>query len=99
MATAKKKTTSKKKIEKKVKPKLIPEGSYSLVMSAEEMLSMIQILSFSREVFEQMAVNCHREGDEKGMQVYGARSKLSWMLYEKFRDVAGIGEPSSDQVH
>ena len=91
-----------KKIEKATvekKPRIVEVGCYSFAMNEDEMLSIIQILIFSKEIFEQMALDCHKQGNEKAMQTYGARAKLSLMLYEKFKDVAEIGEPISNEFH
>ena len=68
-------------------------------MSVEETFSLVQILSFSKEIFEKMSENCLKDGDIKVAQVYAARSKLSLLLFEKFKAVAGIGEPTSRDVH
>ena len=93
-----KKTT--KKIEPEEKPRLIvPEGCYSLILSKDELVSAIQTLGFSKELFTQMALNCRKDGDEQSAKVYSARSELSWLLYRKFKVVAGIGEPTSSEVH
>ena len=94
---AKKKTTA-KTIELSVKPP-VEEDNFSVVLTVEEMFSLVQILSFSKEIFEKMSENCHQDGDEKATQVFSARSKLSLMLYEKLKAVAGIGEPTSREVH
>lgn len=91
----KKTKMTKKKADK---PK-IEEGSFSIVLNVEEMFSLIQILSFSKEVFEKMSENCRKDGNDKSMRVYGARSQLSLILYEKFKIIAGIGEPTSREVH
>jgi hypothetical protein len=89
-----------KKTAKKIKkPTIVEEGSYSMVFTQDELFSAIQILSFAQVVFEQMSVNCHKEGDDKAMQIWAARAKLSLLLYGKFKDVAVIGEPTSREVH
>ena len=93
---ATKKTKKIKNIEKKPP---IEEGSFSLTLSVEEMLSLIQILGFSKDIFERMSLNCERDGDAKLATVYGARSQLSLMLYDRLKTVAGIGEPTSREVH
>jgi hypothetical protein len=68
-------------------------------MSSEELFSIIQILSFSKDIFHQMSLNCIKEGDDKTGQVYEARSSLSLILYSKFKTLANIGEPTSREVH
>lgn len=95
--TKKKKT--KKKVSKLEPPKLMNPGDYSVVLSSDEVVSLIQILSFSKGVFQQMATQRQVDGDDKSSQVYASRSKLSTLLYEKFRDIAGIGEPLSRELH
>ena len=89
---------TKKKTELTEKPP-VEEGNFLVVLSVQEMFSLVQILSFSKDIFERMAENSIKDGDDKSGQVYGARSKLSMILYEKLKDVAGIGEPTSREVH
>ena len=93
----KKKTT--KAIAEKKKPQLIKEGEYNVALTAEEMLSAIQILSFSKDMFEQVALESSKSGDEKSTLVWSARANLSMLLWLKLRDVASIGEPSSGELH
>lgn len=91
---------TKKKTQKKIEvPKLIPQDHYSLVMSREEILSAVQILSFAQHMFEQMATESTKDGDEKATTQWAARARLSVLLYEKLRDVANIGEPMSTEIH
>lgn len=92
------KKTKTKKIEVK-KPRIVEQGNFSVVLTSDELFSMIQVLSFSREVFSQMAYDCKTLGDDRAATVWGARSELSYMLFKKFRDVAEIGEPVSNEVH
>ena len=75
------------------------EDTYSLVMSREEILSSIQILSFAKGVFEQMAINSEKEDDAKSTAAWAARAKLALLLSAKLHDVAKIGEPTSREVH
>ncbi len=94
---AKKKT---KKTLTKLSTKPLMEGdNFSVVMTVDEMFSLVQILSFSKDIFERMSKNCHKDGDIKSSDVYSARSQLSMLLYKKFKDIAGIGEPTSREVH
>jgi hypothetical protein len=79
--------------------KLIEEGHYSLILSKDEILTAVQILSFAQGMFEQMAENSHKDGDAKSEQTWSARAKLSLFLYGKLRDVANIGEPTSGEIH
>jgi hypothetical protein len=95
-AKTKKKT---KKIEQPAKKPPVEPGNFSVVMSTEEMFSLVQILSFSKDIFERMASNCRKDGDAKAGEIYTARSLLSVLLYEKFKTVAGIGEPESRDIH
>ena len=81
-----------------VKPP-IEDGSFSVVLSVDEMFSLVQILSFSKEIFGKMSESCRQDGDDKATQVYSARAELSLLLYEKLKIVAGIGEPLSREVH
>lgn len=70
-----------------------------MALTAEEMLSAIQILGFSKDMFEQMALDRNKAGDEKATMIWSARANLSMLLWLKLKDVANIGEPSSDQLH
>jgi hypothetical protein len=93
---AKKRKKAKKKLEP---PKLIEEDNYTVVMSREELLSSIQVLSFAKGMFEQLAVNSKKDGDDDAMATWVARAKLSLLLCSKFREVINIGEPTSREVH
>ena len=84
---------------KKTIPTVPPEHVY-LVLSTEELVSMTQIFSFARDLFEQMATNAAKEaGNEKVQVIYGARAQLSEMLYNKLITLVNIGEPISRDVH
>jgi hypothetical protein len=97
---AKKKTPKKiEEVAEAPKPMLVPLDHYSLVVSREEVLSAVQILSFAQHMFEQMAVEANKDGDAKATSQWAARAKLSVLLYTKFRDVANIGEPDSTELH
>jgi hypothetical protein len=63
------------------------------------MLSVLQILSFAKEIFEQMSKNLAVEGDTKTGDVYLARSQLSELLFKKFQSVVEVGEPESKHLH
>ena len=71
----------------------------SFVLTKDELASILHILSFSKEVFSQMAADMHKVGNEKASTVYVARSQLSDHLYNKFDAINEIGEPTSKQVH
>lgn len=77
----------------------IQDGNFNVLLSVEEMFSLVQILGFSKEIFEKMSDNCRISGDEKAMEVYAARSELSLLLWHKLKVTANIGEPSSREVH
>ena len=102
-----KKTTKKtSKKEESTKPveqeKKMPEakvGDYTFMLNTDEVLSLIQILAFSKDLFMQMSINAATAQDQKGQITYAARSELSAMLYSKFREIASIGEPSSRELH
>jgi len=68
-------------------------------MSREELMSSIQVLTFAKAMFEQLAMNSKKDGDNEAMQAWIARAKLSLLLCSKLRDVAKIGEPTSREVH
>jgi len=52
-------------------------------MSREELLSSIQVLSFAKSVFEQLAANAKKEGDDEALAAWVARAKLCLMLSSK----------------
>lgn len=92
----------KKKKIKVEEVKKLPEpqlGGITFMMSAEEVFSLAQILSFSRDVFKQMSLERGTAGDTKAETVYASRSELSDVLYSKVLRVAGIGEPDSRVFH
>lgn len=96
----KKPAKSKKKRQKQQEPpKLIEDDNYTVIMSREEILSSIQVLTFAKSVFEQLAQNSKKDGDAEALAAWIARAKLSLMLCIKLRDVAKIGEPTSREVH
>lgn len=94
----KKVTTPKKTETLKSKPAIEP-ANYSVVMNSDELFSIIQLLSFSRDVFDQMSKNYAETGDEKSGSIARARSELSVILWNKFRVIANIGEPISRDLH
>lgn len=104
MAVQKKKAPKKiAKIQTKseslqTKPNIEPD-LYSLTMSSKELISLMQILSFAKQVFEQMAVNLDKEGQLEEAKTYIARSHISEVLFNKFQMLADIGEPTSRDVH
>jgi hypothetical protein len=85
-------------IEVPTKP-IVGENEYSMVFTADEMLSVINILSFSKEIFNQMAATLEKEGDLKSGEIYTARAIMSQLIYAKFRDTAAIGEPTAREIH
>ncbi len=94
-----KKKTKKKTTELPPAKPIVSEGSFLVDLSVEEMFSLVQILGFSKDIFGRMSENCLKDGDNKAAEVYGARSQLSMLLYQKLKVVAGIGEPTSREVH
>lgn len=96
MSSKKPKTKRKAKIEP---PKLIEDDHFTVVMAREELLSSISVLTFAKNVFEQLAVNSKKDGDADAVAVWSARAKLSLALCSKLRDVANVGEPTSREVH
>ena len=93
------KTTKKKATEKLIQKPTVDDGNFTIVLSVDEMFSLVQILGFSKEIFERMALNYDKDGQLESAKVYAARSELSMILFKKFRAVAGIGEPTSRDVH
>jgi hypothetical protein len=77
----------------------ISSGSYSFDLSGDELYSVIQVLAFSKDVFMQMSDNYIKEGNEKAGITMRARSELSNILWNKFKNIALIGEPVSRDVH
>jgi len=95
--TTKKKATSEQPPEKQL-PTVV-EGDLTFVLTRDEVFSLIQILSFSRDVFKQMSLDRAVEGDVKSEAAYAARSQLSELLFTKIRQIASIGEPTSRAFH
>ena len=91
-----KKTTTENEVKK---PQIIEDGYYSMVLSKEEVVSAVQVLSFAKGVYEQMAIDCEKAGDTKGARTWLARAALSVLLYEKFKLAANIGEPAPGELH
>ena len=93
--------STKKKLEKVDKEELPVEvaGVHSVVLTNEEMSSIVQILSFAKTVFEQMAQSSEQEGNKEETTAWKARAQLSFLLYSKLNDNASIGEPISRAVH
>ena len=96
--TTKKKATTETKSEEKTLP-VVKDNEHTFIMTNEEVFSLVQILSFSRDIFKQMSLNCAVEGDTKAEAVFAARSELSDILYGKIRQIASIGEPTSRAFH
>lgn len=82
----------------KSKP-MVRADEYTLVFSAEEMISTINILSLAKDIFNQMAINLNKEGEGKAGEIYSARAIMSQIIYAKFRDTAEIGEPVAREIH
>lgn len=71
----------------------------SFILSQEEIVSLLQVLYFSREVFNQMALEMDQVGKTGIGKVYSARATLSSILYNKFNVINQIGEPISKDLH
>ena len=78
---------------------LVGEEYYTLVLTRDELLSAVQILTFVHGMFEQMVLDSSKKGDEKAMAGWTTRAVQTKLLYLKLRDVASIGEPDSREVH
>ena len=72
---------------------------HTLILSADEAVALMQILSFAKNVFAEMASNLHKENNAKDAEVMSARSSLSDILFSKIRSVASMGEPESRELH
>jgi hypothetical protein len=100
MSSEKKKTKkAKPKTKKSEPPKLIEDDSFTLVMSRDELVSSMQMISFTKGIFEQMAITAEKEKDDKSVTTWVARIKLAQLLYKKLNDIMKIGEPTSREVH
>ena len=71
----------------------------TIVVSKEDLLSMIQLLAFSRDVFANMALTLLQDGNEADSKTISARSILAGTICSKLKDIAVVGEPESRQVH
>jgi hypothetical protein len=96
--TTKKKTSSEIVPERKLKTPVKP-GCFSMVFTADELITAIQILKLSEEMFEQLAHNMYKAGNASETQIYAARAQLSKLLHDKLTLVAEVGEPISRDVH
>lgn len=90
---------AKKKTKVEKKPPIVTGNEFSTVLSSDEIVSLVQILTFAKQVFDQMTATAVKDKNDVEAAIWGARSKLTSMLYAKFRDVADIGEPTSRQIH
>lgn len=88
-----------KKTQKTTNKPPVKFNEFSFNMAVDEMLSMVEILGFSKEIFEKMAQNCAIDGNADGHKMFMARSQIAYSLYEKFKHVAEIGEPISREIH
>ena len=70
-----------------------------LMLTPDELYSMIQILSFSREIFEQLAITSEKDGKEQARALYAARAQLSSLLYDRLKSVSRAEEPVSRTLH
>lgn len=80
---------------------VLPVGpeNYSVVISKDELLSLVQMLAFSRDVASHLALDLLKNGNEQDSKTMSARSLLSDALCSKFKDIAIVGEPEYRQVH
>lgn len=92
-----KKKISKTEVPQEKEP--IESGLYSFTMNEDELFSVIQILSFSKEIYNQMALDMIKVGNADAGDIYTARAQLSAILHNKFNLLKEIGEPSSRHVH
>lgn len=98
--TQKKTKTKKKKEQHQPTRQLVTESEFSCVLNTEEMIALIQILSFSKDIFDNMAVTAMKEKATAEIQkMYATKAQASFILFQKFRDIANIGEPKSRDVH
>jgi len=97
-----KKTTSNTPDVQASLPDVMPDVGplvVTVALSKEEMISLAQILMFSKNVFAEMALSLEKEGKSVDAESMNARSVLSQLLFTKFKNLALIGEPESRQVH
>jgi hypothetical protein len=70
-----------------------------MVFTDDEMLSIINILSYAKDLYNQMATTLAKEGDAKAGEMFSARAVVSQMIFTKFATAADIGEPTAREVH
>jgi hypothetical protein len=76
------------------------EGNcHTLILSNDEVIALMQILSFSKNVFAEMALNAQKENHMKDAEIMSARSTLSDIILSKIKVAAAIGEPESRELH
>jgi hypothetical protein len=90
-----------KKAKAKVAKDMPPatQDDITVVYSKNEVLSLAQILLFSKNVFAEMSVNFLKEGNPADAETMNARSLLSQHLLAKIQTIEEMGEPESRQVH
>lgn len=95
---AKKTKTTEIKPTKKVLPE-VKGNELTFVLNVDEVLSLIQILSFSKELFMQMSINAAGQENKQDQVTFATRSEVSAYLCHRFKEIASIGEPTSRDLH
>lgn len=96
------KTKKTKKTKQVDELKSLPSAAsneVTAILSIEEIISLIQILSLSKEVFFQMSLNSVDLKDEKVRAAFASKSEISAFLCDRLKKLASIGEPTSREVH
>ncbi len=78
---------------------LIPSGHINVVLSSNDFISILEILSFSKGLFEQMSVQLGKESKEKAKLMYALNAQLAHQLHAKFAAAYQVGEPSSKEIN
>ena len=79
-------------------PPVAPD-EVTVIYSKNEILTLANILIFSKQVFAEMSANFLKEGNNADAETMNARSLLSQHLLSKLQSIDDIGEPESRQIH
>jgi hypothetical protein len=67
-------------------------------LSDDELFALIQILSFSKELFTQMSLNAEKEGKDKESAVFKARTLQSDILYRRLKLIVELEDSTTPRI-
>lgn len=77
----------------------IAEGMVNVVMSAQDLETLANLMSACAKTFEGLAMNAAELNNEKDFSVYQARQRLSSIFAERFVATVSMPEPISRDYH